>query len=155
MKRNYQRLKNSLSVAPGRSILLGCAVFLIGISIAFGQEAVPTSGSAPIRLTSFTAKSVSSKKVLLSWSTTQEKGASHFIIEKSTDGKEFSDAGLLFSVGDSERPQQYSFTDELRVSDTGKIYYRLRMVDLDGKIQYSPVKVIRVKKEKQSVFLLA
>jgi hypothetical protein len=102
-------------------------------------------------LTSFTAKPVDNKKVLLSWSTAQEKNSSHFTIEKSLNGKDFSDAGILFTMGNSELPQQYSFTNELRSGEKGLIYYRLKMVDLDGKSQHSAIKVVRVGEEKSNV----
>jgi hypothetical protein len=98
----------------------------------------------PVKLTSFTVRTADSKKVILNWSTTQEKNSSHFTIEKSLNGKDFSDAGMLFSIGESDLPQQYSFTNELRAGEKGLVYYRLKMVDLDGKFQHSPVKVVRI-----------
>ena len=109
----------------------------------------------PVKLTSFTAKGLNSGKVVLNWNTSQEKNSSHFTIEKSLDGKDFSDAGIIFSMGDSEQPQQYSFTDELRSSDKGIIYYRLKMVDTDGKSQHSAIRVVRIGEEKANVTILA
>lgn len=108
----------------------------------------------PVKLTSFTAKSLASNKVVLNWGTSQEKNSSHFTIEKSLDGKDFSDAGIIFSMGYSEQPQQYSFTNELRAGEKGLIYYRLKMVDLDGQSKYSPIRVVRIGEEKANVSIL-
>lgn len=108
----------------------------------------------PVKLTSFTLKSLEDKKVMLNWATAQEKNSSHFTVEKSMDGKEFSDAGLVFSMGTTDLPQQYSFTDDLRAGQKGIIYYRLKMVDVDGNIQHSPIKTIRIGDEKQNISLL-
>ena len=108
----------------------------------------------PVTLTSFTAKSLTDKKVILNWATAQEKNSSHFTIEKSLNGKDFSDAGILFSMGNSELPQQYSFTDELRTGEKGIIYYRLKMVDMDGKSKHSPIKVVRIGDQKANVSIL-
>jgi hypothetical protein len=108
----------------------------------------------PVQLTSFTAKPLNNAKVVLNWSTAQEKNASHFTIEKSLNGKEFSDAGIVFTMSNSDLPQQYSFTDNLRAGENGMIYYRLKMVDLDGKMQHSPVKAVRIGDEKSNVSVM-
>lgn len=108
----------------------------------------------PAKLASFTAKSMTTNKVVLNWSTSQEKDASHFTIEKSLNGKDFSDAGILFSIGNSEVPQQYNFTDEIRTGEKGLIYYRLKLVDLDGQIQYSPIRLVRIGEEKANASIL-
>ena len=108
----------------------------------------------PVKLTSFTAKGLSTDKVVLNWNTSQEKNSSHFTIEKSLDGKEFSDAGIVFSMGNSEQPQQYTFTDKLRTGEKGMIYYRLKMVDVDGKSYHSPIKVVRIGDEKANTSIL-
>ncbi|MBC7828454.1 MAG: T9SS type A sorting domain-containing protein [Chitinophagaceae bacterium] len=108
----------------------------------------------PVKLTSFTVKSVEKNKIALNWNTAQEKNSSHFTIEKSLNGKDFSDAGIIFSMGNSEQPQQYSFTDVLRTGEQGLIYYRLKMVDIDGQSQYSPIKVIRIGEEKANASVL-
>lgn len=102
-----------------------------------------------IKLLSFTAKGLNTDKVVLNWMTAQEKHSSHFTIEKSLDGKDFSDAGIVFSIGSSEQPKQYSFTDKLRAEERGIIYYRLKMVDVEGKSTHSSIRIVRIA-ERQS-----
>ncbi len=98
----------------------------------------------PVKLTSFTAKGSNNGKVILDWHTSQEQNFSHFTIERSLDGREFSDAGIIFSMDDSEQTRAYSFTDKLKAGETGTIHYRLKMVDTDGKCQLSPTKIVTV-----------
>lgn len=74
-------------------------------------------------------------KVSLSWTTTEEAGSSHFNIERSADAKEFIQLGRVQAKGNSAATQQYKFMDTSPM--TGHNYYRLRMVDLDGKFEYS------------------
>ena len=104
--------------------------------------------SLPVKLLSFTVKGLNTEKVVLNWMTAQEKNSSHFTIEKSLDGKDFSEAGIVFSIGTSEQPKQYTFTDKLRAKERGIIYYRLKMVDLEGKSTRSSIRIVRIGKEK-------
>src|SRR5690606_10919261 len=55
----------------------------------------PVQGTLPVKLSSFTAKKENTKAVL-NWGTEQEKNVSHFVIERSLNGTDFTDAGLLF-----------------------------------------------------------
>ncbi len=101
-----------------------------------------------VKLTSFTAKGLDNDKVVLHWNTAREQNFSHFTVEKSLNGNEFSDAGIIFSMDDSDQARAYSFTDKLRAGETGIIYYRLKMVDVDGKTQLSPIKIVKLGEEK-------
>jgi hypothetical protein len=107
-----------------------------------------TGHSLPVKLLSFTVKGLNTDKVVLNWMTAQEKNSSHFTIEKSLDGKDFSDAGIVFSIGTSEQPKQYTFTDKLRAEERGTIYYRLKMVDVEGKSTRSSIRIARIGREK-------
>lgn len=103
----------------------------------------PANGSLPVKLSSFNASKKNDTKVALNWSTSQELNASHFVVERSTNGKEYDEAGLVFAVGNSNANINYKFTDELRNSKATVLYYRLRMVDMDGKTEKSVVRIIR------------
>ena len=79
-----------------------------------------------------------------------EKDVSHFVIEKSFDGKTYTDAGVLFTDGNSNVRRDYSFKDELKNSTSGLVYYRLKTVDLDGKYTQSVVRIIRLGDESKA-----
>jgi hypothetical protein len=100
----------------------------------------------PVQLKNFTAQ-LNNNKVDLKWVTSTEINTSHFVIEKSLDGINFSDAGTVFAFGNSTDEKNYSFTDNINVSQASVIYYRLRTVDVDGKSGYSATRIIRIGKQ--------
>ncbi|MEZ4740278.1 MAG: CUB domain-containing protein [Flavobacteriales bacterium] len=73
----------------------------------------------------------------VSWTTTFERGSSHFIVERSVDGFSFSDVGTRNAAGHADAPTGYSFTDNDAIA--GLNYYRIRSISLDGTVQYSQV----------------
>src|SRR5687768_7031874 len=109
----------------------------------------------PVKLVSFSAM-LNTDKVDLKWTTSSEKNVSHFSIEKSTDGINFSETGVVFAFGNTSETKNYSFTDgNINASQAGVIYYRLRSVDIDGKSELSQVKTIRIgKNNEQSISIL-
>lgn len=102
----------------------------------------PNEGSLPAKLTSFTATKKADKKVALDWITAQEINVSHFVVERSTDGKNFDDAGIVFAAGNSNEKKSYKFTDE-QIAKSGIVYYRLNTVDVDGRSEKSMIRVVR------------
>lgn len=72
---------------------------------------------------------------MLEWSTSTEINSHNFVIEKSLDGIEFSNIGLLEAAGMSGEKKAYRFLDMEMNSD--RYLYRLKQVDLDGMYNYS------------------
>jgi hypothetical protein len=108
----------------------------------------PVVSTLPVTLTSFTAQLNNSTKVGLNWSTTSEVNASHFTVERSVDAVNFNDiAMVLTQEGNSAALRNYSYPDNISSVNADIIYYRLKMVDMDGSFSYSSVEVIRVEKE--------
>jgi hypothetical protein len=102
----------------------------------------------PVKLESFTAMWINNtNKVDLKWITSSEKNASHFVVEKSTDGKNYSDVGTVFAFGNTSEKMTYTFTDNIGVAQANVTYYRLRTVDADGKLDYSMTRIIRSSKQ--------
>ena len=95
--------------------------------------------SLPVELTSF---NVSEKdcSALLKWSTASEKDFDYFLIERSTNGNDFTRVDIVVSSG-NENGETYNFLD-MKASYSN--YYRLRMVDLDGSIEYSSVVYVKI-----------
>lgn len=91
----------------------------------------------PIKLTSFTGHIVSSG-VLLKWETSFEFNNEKYLIEKSTDGKNFQTIGQIAGAINSLDKNNYDFNDGgFRTGDVA--YYRLKQVDLDGNFTYSKI----------------
>lgn len=79
----------------------------------------------------------------LSWTTLSEINNDYFVVERSTDGIRFVQAGIVDGKGNTGTKENYSFTDPL--STTAKVlYYRLRQVDADGKATISSVVSLRL-----------
>lgn len=94
-------------------------------------------GVLPVTITSFSAAQ-KNNAVQLNWSTVNEINNDYFSIERSSDNKNFTGIGTVYSqqaAGDGQ--QQYSFTDDHPL--TGTSYYRLKQVDKDGKFTYSKI----------------
>lgn len=89
------------------------------------------------------------KDALLTWSTATEINNSHFEVERSLDAQHFTQIGIVKSKsvsGHSSNILNYDFTDYM-VSKLSSniIYYRVKQVDYDGKFEYTPIRVIRLK----------
>lgn len=111
----------------------------------------PQQITLPVELVSFNAM-LNTNKVDLKWVTASEKNVSHFSIEKSLDGKVFSEAGVVFAYGNTSETMKYSFTDNsINTSQPGVIYYRLRSIDIDGKNQVSQTRAIRIGQQNDQV----
>ena len=99
----------------------------------------------PVELISFTA-SKAGTDVLLRWTTASEQDVDHFEIEVARGNQnyilgQFIKLGDQPSGGNSVTEQHYSFTDH-EANKSGNRYYRLRVVDLDGSVKYSPVRIV-------------
>lgn len=94
-------------------------------------------GTLPIKLASFSAKSLD-KSVLLSWTTASELNNAKFNILHSSNGKNFTKIGEVLGAGTSTKSLSYSFTDFK--AEGGSNYYILEQVDLNGEsTQTQPV----------------
>lgn len=82
------------------------------------------------------------QKIDLKWTTNNEINMSHFIVERSTDGKNFINAALVFAYGNTSGATTYTFSDKLAESLTGTVYYRFFAVDNKGKAQLSETRSI-------------
>jgi hypothetical protein len=101
----------------------------------------------PVKMMSFTAVLNNNAKAELKWVTATEENASHFIVEKSTDGRNYSEAGIVFANGTTTDIMNYSFFDNVNTNQAGVIYYRLRTIDIDGKSELSATRIIRIGKQ--------
>ncbi len=80
---------------------------------------------------------------MLTWSTSFEENNVMFIVEKSEDGKSFTEVGSVDASGDSDDIKEYNFLDVM--SNASKSYYRLKQVDLDGTFSYSEILIVQQK----------
>lgn len=97
----------------------------------------------PIKLLSFSGNILNSK-AQLSWSVAENETGDHFEIEKSTDGKTFSNAGVLFTTNKIGK-ETYSFREASPLTAT--TYYRLKVINKDNSTSYSKIITLKTDKE--------
>lgn len=108
-------------------------------------------GVLPVHLTYFNAQAIGDR-VDLNWETAWERNSREFVVERSSDLKEFGTIGTVTAAGETEAKRQYSFTDATPMPGTN--YYRLRSVDKDDTYELSKVRDVVVRPD-QPVLLLA
>ena len=96
----------------------------------------------PVTLINFAARAEGSK-TLLSWQTATEINNDRFEIERSNNGITFSKIGQVAGAGNSSILLSYQYYDENPLK--GNNYYRLRQVDIDGRFNYSPTRLVNFK----------
>lgn len=105
-----------------------------GLSTIDSSKIFPQCGPPlPIKLLSF---SVSGKDNVntLTWTTAEEVDLEHFEIMRSYDGANYTSIGTVNAKGSSVF-NSYNFRDDNFLD--GYVYYKLKMVDKDGKFTYS------------------
>jgi hypothetical protein len=106
-----------------------------------------TGSSAPLTLLNFTAIARESKAVL-NWSITNHRDFSHFVIERSEDGKNFKDIQTIFPEPIAYNTEKsYTANDQINSTQKKTLFYRLRLMYNDGKSDFSPIRMIRFESE--------
>jgi hypothetical protein len=85
--------------------------------------------------------SISNKKFLLNWAIGTNQDADRFEVERSTDGKTFEMAALVFGT-DKADTDDYVFYE---IAKKVKTYYRVKIIGKDGSVDYTPVTTAGIK----------
>lgn len=103
---------------------------------------VPLSEVLPLHLTRFEAQPLQNTIALL-WASQQETNFKGYSLERSVNGSsDFKEITFVPGKG-GQGTSSYAYDDQ-QVSANLQYYYRLKMVDLDGKFQYSPIRTARL-----------
>ena len=132
---------NPVNLTVAGANLFFVAMDEFGTAQLFGGT---TSIVLPVTDLSLHGKAVN-EDVQLQWETLQEQHTKQFEVERGLDGRMFSYAGTLLASGNSTSLQQYAFTD-IGAAHKGIsiLYYRLKMLDQDGRFYYSPVLPVKI-----------
>jgi hypothetical protein len=103
-----------------------------------GIVTIPFGAPLPLDLIAFDARKDGSFS-LLTWQTANEDHVKSFEIERSITGSNYNKVGTV-AAANTDGVNDYKFYD--RTPNTGVNFYRLRMVDADGKFTYSNVKTV-------------
>jgi ELWxxDGT repeat protein len=98
----------------------------------------------PVSLLSFGA-SLNSKDVDLLWTTVTENNTKNFVVQRSPDAVHFTNIGTVNAAGYSAGKINYTFIDAGAFNaGANTLYYRLQMVDKDGKFSYSKIASVQM-----------
>lgn len=130
-----------------KPILLGCFLFAVPMLAAAGNRTGLNSAASaqqhrglkgninkilPVRILSFSAKYQPEQgAVTVHWVTARERLNVRFLVERSLDSLHFTTIGETKTLANNPNSQQYYFYDTHPVQ--GKLYYRLREIDVDQK----------------------
>jgi hypothetical protein len=109
----------------------------------------------PIELLYFTG-AIKGEDGMLKWETTSEINASHFLVERSFDGfvLDRSNISQIPTKGNEKKRTVYAATDRgVGLLNIEKVWYRLKMVDIDGTYTYSNVVELNLDQTKPDIYV--
>jgi lipoprotein signal peptidase len=105
-------------------------------AIGIGNISFQKAGLLPVDIIQFTGE-FKNASANLHWVTAGEINVSKYAVQRSIDGINFADAAIL--PAKLSTTNDYFFTDGLQNINSKNIYYRLQMIDADGKYKFSAV----------------
>jgi hypothetical protein len=105
-----------------------------GLGKAYSFSYTSCNIALPAKLTSFTAVK-SGMAVLTSWTSLTEDNLDRYELQRSAVNSDFSTIALAFPR--NQQRNDYTYTDPNPI--LGDNYYRLKMIDIDGSINYSSI----------------
>lgn len=102
----------------------------------------------PMPVTFVAAKAfLENKQVIVDWKTANESHVNRYDIERSVDGINFLKASEI--KANNQSSNFYRWTDTHSTENNN--YYRIKSIDIDGKISYSGIMKVSVTKSNQSI----
>ena len=150
-------LKDSTSATPKFAVTAAdqgktfTFLLIVNDGILFSTDAITVTINLkagdllPLTWLTFTGKQVGAD-AFLTWATASEFNTRSFVVERSLDGRSFTDIGSVTAAGASINTNNYNYTDRNAMNLAGKmVYYRLRQMDKDGSFTYSSVISLPIK----------
>jgi hypothetical protein len=123
----------------GGSYPNNCALATVYGPASMLPSGVISGNILPVVLSDFSARLVNNRTEL-NWTTDQENNSARFEVERSTDGTNWITIATVAAKGTSTTQSKYAAID--RSPAAGTNYYRLKMVDLDNRYDFSAVKSV-------------
>jgi len=106
-----------------------------------GTELQRTFYKLPIKIRSFYAIGTPDRTVKLDWEFESETNLAYSELEHSSDSREFGRIGSIPAYNLTDRiSSEYDFLH--KTPESGVNYYRIRMVDINGAMEYSQVRAV-------------
>lgn len=97
-----------------------------------------------VRLAGFEARRISEDKVKLSWSVTEEEAGTVYELQKSDNQQNWTLVKTMVSTTQRLKAT-YDAIDEKTIQ--GDNYYRLKITEADGKVQYSHIRKVHIEND--------
>jgi hypothetical protein len=82
--------------------------------------------------------------VTVSWSVAREVNTTKYVVERSTDGNNFTAIGSMPYTGAPGTDNAYQYPDNGAYAIGGTVYYRIREEEIDGQAVFSKVVSVRL-----------
>jgi len=105
-------------------------------SVAIDDIRVTSPMTLAVDLLDFTAEKKDNTGTTINWKVTNEREFAGYELERSSDGKNFSKIYSVNGTCVGDDICNYSYKD---VNQVNIVYYRLKMVDVDGTVKYSDI----------------
>jgi hypothetical protein len=115
------------------SFLVAAFVLMATVSMAQDRKTV-------FETASLTASADGRTAVMLNWKQGEESTA-YYLVERSTDGKEFKQIAMVFTWEDAQN-NAYKFRDRGFTTSGVSLYYRIGVVNEQKEVNYLPVKKV-------------
>ena len=132
---------NPFNTAGTYTIKIKATSFSGANCTATSNATVVVTGVLPVSITKFNGLHQNGVSKL-TWQTDYEQGILNYEIQRSLNGLDFKLIGNVIATGNSSVVQNYSFEDADVPSNT--IYYRLKIVEINGTFKYSKILVFRI-----------
>ncbi|HEX9510727.1 MAG TPA: T9SS type A sorting domain-containing protein [Puia sp.] len=100
------------------------------------------TGTLATDIITFTATHENDQVISLKWITTNENAGRKYIIEVSPGGGSAFSEIATQPADPVNRDASYFYNYIIKPTDKGKLYFRLKLVDVDGTTAYSPMRTI-------------
>jgi len=120
----------------------------------FRQFSLAPAVILPVRMTDFNAI-YKGTDVTLNWTTDMEENFSHFVVQRSNDGKNYTDIATVFPAGGNGVRTQYAYKDRNVSSASGMNFYRVLCVDKTKESTFSAVRIVRLAKDNAASLALS
>jgi hypothetical protein len=152
---NPSYLSGSATLTQGNQGVYGTSVdppntsdedYVAGVGVGGGSSAsyggnglvvIDYSSTLPVTWLSFSGERIDENSILIKWSTASEINCSGFYVQSSSNGVDFNNIGFIQGGVNSTTILNYTFID--KNSKKEGLYYRLKQVDFDGRVDYSKI----------------
>ncbi|HEV7332697.1 MAG TPA: T9SS type A sorting domain-containing protein [Flavisolibacter sp.] len=137
---HYTGPKTGMTIAEFKALVNDITNWTVGTTVSLNTTAFTPNATVPVSLLSFTATQ-QGNGVRINWQTAMEENNAFFILERSSDGRTFSEIKKVAGHGNHTSISRYEVMDQNPV--TGTTYYRLKQYDFDGKSKDFGIRAVK------------